>query len=155
MLIIEESSRRNDLFYYHEDVFVSEDSVWTGNTRHAAFTITEDRDGPHIGNAIPPKYRVNQRRELHPGVYIYERIFGADTVADAKQLIEEYINETVTQYIAKHKEFDRWGQLANWTQNPENPFTGHPWGSIIWSSERGGHKPTSRRSQTFLFSHHA
>jgi hypothetical protein len=107
MLIIEESSRRNDLFYYHEDVFVSEDSVWTDNIRHAAFTITEDRDGPHIGNPIPPKYRINQRRELHPGVYIYERIFGADTVADAKQLIEEYINEEVTQYLALHKEFDR------------------------------------------------
>ena len=42
MLTITDSSRRNDLFYYHEDVFVSEDSVWTGNTRHAAFTITED-----------------------------------------------------------------------------------------------------------------
>ncbi len=107
MLVITNSARRNDLFYYHEDVFVSEDSVWTGNTRHAAFTITEDRDGPHIGNNYAPKYRINQRRELHAGVYIYERIFGADTVADAKQLIEEYINEEVTQYIAAHKEFDR------------------------------------------------
>jgi len=107
MLIIEQSARRNDLFYYHEDVFVSEDSVWTGNTRHAAFTITEDRDGAHIGNPYAPKYRVNKRVQLHEGVYIYERIFGADTVAEAKELIEEFINDEVTQYIAKHKEFDR------------------------------------------------
>ena len=34
---------------------------------------------------------------------IFTSIFGADTVADAKELIEEYINEEVTQYIKKYK----------------------------------------------------
>ena len=114
MLVITNSARRNDLFYYHEDVFVTDDCVVSNNIQQPAFTITEDRSGPHIGDNYAPKYRINQRTELHAGVYIYERIFGADTVADAKELIEEYINEEVTQYIKKYQEFDRWNQLDKW-----------------------------------------
>jgi len=107
MLTIESSKRHNNFIHYVEDIWVTEDSVWQGDKRLAAFTITEDLDGEHIGNPNPAKYRINQRKELPSGVYIYEKIFGADTVAEAKELIEEYINEDVTQYIALHKEFDR------------------------------------------------
>ena len=107
MLVITDSARDNNKITYHEDVFVTDDYVIHNNIQQPAFTITEDLDGEHIGNPNPPKYRINQRHEVTRGVYIYQKIFGADTVADAKELIEDYINEAVTQYIAQHKEFDR------------------------------------------------
>ena len=105
MLFIDETIRR-DFIHYCEDIWITEDSVWHNDRRLAAFTITEDFDGEHIGNPNPPKYRVNQRNEIKEGVFIYDRIFGADTVWECKQLIEEYVNDDTTQYIAKYKEFD-------------------------------------------------
>ena len=96
MIYIESSQRHNKFIHYVEDIFITEDSVWHKNKRLAAFTITEDFDGEHIGNPNPPKYRINQRVEITHGVFIYEKIFGADTVCECKELIEQYINETPT-----------------------------------------------------------
>jgi len=100
MLIIQKSQRDLDKINYFEE-------VWITGEDYPSFTITEDLDGEHIGNVNPPKYRVNQRQELNNGVTIYQKIFGADTVCEAKELIEAYVNEAVTQYIAEYREFDR------------------------------------------------
>lgn len=124
MLFIDETIRR-DFIHYCEDIWITEDSVWHNDRRLAAFTITEDFDGEHIGNPNPPKYRVNQRNEISEGVFIYDRIFGADTVCECKQMIEEYVNDDTTQYIAKYKEFDLW-QSANRPSFAETPMQGTP-----------------------------
>ena len=99
MLVIEKTQRHNNFIHYTEDVWVTDDCVMMNNKQLAAFTITEDLSGPHVGDYNARKYRVNQRVELHQGVYIYEKIFGADTVCECKELIEQYINEPVTKEI--------------------------------------------------------
>jgi len=83
-------TKRLDTVAYCEDIWIEEDSIWVGENRLAAFTITADYSDDE-GN-----YRVNARRrqDLVDGnsVWIYPRIAGFDTVAECKDFIVEYIN---------------------------------------------------------------
>lgn len=100
-IFIERGIRHNDKSIYVEDIFVEQDSVWKNERRLAAFTITEDVSGPHVGDFNACRYRVNQRTQLDNGVYIYPKIYGAETVCECKEFIEGYINEDITQRILK------------------------------------------------------
>jgi len=101
-------TKRLDSVTYCEDIWVEEDSIWVGETRLAAFSITADYSEDE-GN-----YRVNARRSqvLADGsvTYIYPRIAGFDTVAECKDFIREYINTAPSAAIfaEQHRNaFDR------------------------------------------------
>jgi hypothetical protein len=83
-------TKRLDSSTYCEDIWIEEDSIWIGEKRLAAFTITADYSEDE-GN-----YRVNARRSITLAddsvTYIYPRIAGFDTVAECKDFIREYIN---------------------------------------------------------------
>lgn len=82
---------------YCEDIWIEQDSIWVGERRLAAFTITEDYSND------PGKYRVNCRRQmtLADGAlsYIYPRIAGFDSIAECKEFIFDYINTAPSQAI--------------------------------------------------------
>ncbi|AJK27495.1 hypothetical protein PTIM40_68 [Cyanophage P-TIM40] len=85
---------------YSEHVYVSEDYVENDHgIQLSAFTITEDLSGEHVGDYNAYKYRVNARKQLDNGVFIYTKIGGYDTVCECKEFIEKYINEAITQTI--------------------------------------------------------
>ena len=90
-------TKRLDSSAYCEDIWIEEDSIWVGEKRLAAFTITEDYSNDE------GKYRVNCRRQmtLADGAlsYIYPRIAGFDSVAECKEFIVDYINDPVSQAI--------------------------------------------------------
>jgi hypothetical protein len=83
-------TKRLDSIAYCEDIWIQEDSIWVGEKRLAAFTITEDYSDDE------GKFRVNCRRQmtLTDGrlAYIYPRISGFDSVAECKEFIFDYIN---------------------------------------------------------------
>ena len=91
-------TKRLNCSSYVEDIWITEDSIWQGEKRLAAFTITEDCD--HITNT---KYRVNARRQLQlvdgTLTYIYPQIASFNTVCECKEFIFDYINEPVSQAI--------------------------------------------------------
>ncbi len=90
-------TNRLDSSAYCEDIWIEEDSIWVGERRLAAFTITEDYSNDE------GKYRVNCRRQmtLADGAlsYIYPRIAGFDSVAECKEFIFDYINTAPSSAI--------------------------------------------------------
>jgi len=97
-------TKRLDTVAYCEDIWVEEDSIWVGENRLAAFTITADYSEDE-GN-----YRVNARRSqvLADGsiAWVYPRIAGFDTVAECKDFIVEYINTApcVAIFAEQHRD---------------------------------------------------
>lgn len=90
-------TKRLDSSAYCEDIWIQEDSIWVGEKRLAAFTITEDYSSDE------GKFRVNCRRQmtLADGAlsYIYPRIAGFDSVAECKEFIFDYINTAPSKAI--------------------------------------------------------
>jgi hypothetical protein len=90
-------TKRLDSSAYCEDIWIQEDSIWVGEKRLAAFTITEDYSNDE------GKFRVNCRRQmtLADGAlsYIYPRIAGFDSVAECKEFIFDYINTAPSKAI--------------------------------------------------------
>ena len=88
---------------YSEHVFVSEDYVENDHgIQLSAFTSTEDLSGAHVGDYNAYKYRVNARKQLDNGVFIYTKIGGYDTVCECKEFIEGYINQVPTKQIMNY-----------------------------------------------------
>jgi len=90
-------TKRLDSHTYCEDIWIEQDSIWMGEKRLAAFTITADY------SSDDGDYRVNARRSITLAdgtiTYIYPRIAGFDSVAECKEFIFDYINTAPSQAI--------------------------------------------------------
>ena len=120
MIQITNAIRDNDELKYYESVYITDDNIVVNDKQLAPFTIVEDS----YYNTDNNNYRVNSRivcklgnpegmkryvsapdKVLNPMVFqnntlwTYEKIAAFDTVAECKEYIETYCNETVTQSI--------------------------------------------------------
>ena len=80
--------KRLDIPGYHEELYIHGDNI----TLSPAFTI----------NSVDNEYHVMQRLKLtttNQECYVYEKIYHADTVADCKEYVLQYIQEPITLEI--------------------------------------------------------